>query len=1097
MKLTAIILLIGCLQVSAMSYGQKVSLTENNAALRSVLHEIEKQTGYQFFFSDNDIKLARPVNVRVSNVVLREAMERCLEGQPFVYEIVGSTVVIKLKEKAGALPASPVDTGKVVHGRVLNDSTGEPIEGANVLVKGTKKGVVTDAGGGFTLKDVPEGAVVEVSFVGYEGYSLRLNGKTTLAIRLKHKAASMLEVVVSKGYYSTTEKLNTGDATTVKAETIAEQPVTDPLLALEGRVPGLYIQQTSGIPGAYSTIRIMGQNSIANGNDPLYVVDGVPFSSQSLTSPDMVGGAVGNPIASVPNGTGQGLSPFNSLNPDDIESITVLKDADATAIYGSRGANGVILITTKHGKSGNTQFDVNAYSGMAQVTRKLKLLNTPQYLEMRHEAFQNDGLKPGARDYDVNGVWDTTRYTDWQKELISNPAHFTNAQLNISGGNQNTQFLAGGGYSTQGVVFPGTFTDKKVNVHFNLIHTSTNQRFHLQLSGSYTNDNSNLPNIDLTKDITFAPDAPALYNEDGTLNWQIHSGTFTFSNPLEYLYINVNSVAGTMMGNSTMSYELFPGLQLKGNIGYTEERMNETNINPAVSYEPPPYNISSNSSTEYATTVFKTWILEPQLSFHRKIVSGSLDALIGGTFQEDTHNSQTLYAAGFTSDALIGNPESASTKEFVGNEYTLYHYAALYGRISYDWQDKYLVNLTARRDGSSRFGPDKRFGNFGAMGIGWLFSNERFVKNAFSALSFGKLRASYGVTGNDQITDYQYLSAYVPLTTTYLGVTGLYPNIIANPYYGWEVVKKLEFGMDLGFLQERILISGIYYRNRDGNQLVGYPLPEVTGFTTVQANFPALVQNSGFEATLNTINIKRKNFSWSSSLNITIPRNRLLSFANIQNSSYYYVYSVGHSIYSSYSFPYKGVNPENGQYTYYSATYKSDTINPKYPTDMAPSKPITQNYYGGFSNRLSYKRFQLDIFLQFVKQLGYNYLYYFKRPGTVNFNQPVAVLSRWRKPGDVTNIGRFSTKGGADPYSDLSASEDVISDASFVRLKNVALSYQLPALWRSSAKVQNARVYLQAQNLFTFTKYPGLDPEIAGLSLPPMRMITGGLQITF
>lgn len=1102
MKFTGILLLAGALHVTAASVAQQVTYQGKGVPLTKVFSVIKEQTGYLFFYSPDELKLATPVTCDWRDLPVGQVLENLFLSQPLSYEVEGTTVVVSRRVGVERVPVvrDTVPAGKVIHGRVIADSTGEPLLGASVQVKGSGKGTTTDKDGQFELKNVASNVVIIVSFAGHESKEIRLGGKSSITVTLKHKETSLLEFVVSKGYYSTTEKLNTGDATTVKAEVIGEQPVTDPMLALEGRVPGLYIQQTSGIPGAYSTIRIMGQNSIANGNDPLYIVDGVPYSSKSLTTDLMNGGAVGNPLTSQPNGTGLGLSPFNALNPDDIESITVLKDADATAIYGSRGANGVVLIYTKHGKAGSTKVDVNVYTGVSQVTRKMQLLNTQQYLEMRHEAFRNDGLSPKSTDYDINGVWDTTRYTNWQKALISNPAHFSNAQLNISGGNANTQFVAGGGYSFQGMVYPGNNSDKKASAHFNLTHASDNQRFRLALSGIFTTDDNSIPGLDLTKDVVLPPDAPALYKADGTLNWQVYSGTATWgsgtdSNPLQYLFEQSFSYGTNLMGSLNLDYELFPGLQLKDNMGYTMAQMNQTQLYPAVEAAAPPGNVSADSYNESSVSLYKNWIIEPQLSYQRHIAAGSFDALIGSTFQQDVRSSTSQYASGFTSDALINNPMNASFYELVGNEYTLYHYSALYGRIAYNWQDKYLVNLTARRDGSSRFGDSKRFGNFGAVGLGWIFSNEPFVKDGFTWLSIGKLRASYGLTGNDQISDYQFLSTYMTNSSTYAGITGLYPSRIANPYYGWEVVKKLQFGLDLGFLKERILVSGVYYRNRDGNQLVGYPLPLVTGFSSVIANFPALVQNSGAEITLSTINIKTSNFSWSTSLNLTVPTNKLISFPNIQNTSYANTYKVGQSLYGKFLLSYSGVNPRNGVYSFYSAKYKTDTTHPSYPADEVYSKPITQSYYGGLSNKFTYKGFQLDVFLQFVKQLGDNYVVSFAAPGTSGKNEPVAVLSRWQQPGDITNIGRFSTISAANPYGYLGQSNYILSDASFIRLKNVALSYQLPAFWVKRARLQNVRIYFQAQNLLTFTKYAGMDPETGGLNLPPLRTITGGIQV--
>jgi TonB-dependent starch-binding outer membrane protein SusC len=1105
MKITALLMFLGFLHVGATGFSQNVTLSLKNASLEKVFTEIEKQTGYNFIYFQNQLDKTRAVDVDAVDIPLEKVLEQIFKDQPLTYSIEQKFIVVKQKpsEVVGVTTNKGLPPPGEVHGRVT-DSTGAPLEGVNVSVKGTKKGATTGANGEFVLKDVQGDAELVFSSVGYEVRMVKLGGRQDIRVEMHVAAQSLVDAVVNKGYYSTSQRLNTGDMTTVKGEEIQEQPVSDPILALEGRVPGLYIQQTSGAPGSYSTIQIRGQNSIANGNDPLYIVDGVPYSSVSLTNSNVGGGAVGQPANSISNVNGGGLSPFNSLNPSDIESITVLKDADATAIYGSRGANGVILITTKRGKAGNTKFDLNVYTGGGQVTRKMDLLNTQQYLEMRREAFSNDGLavpsittNPTDDNYDINGVWDTTRYTNWQKVLIGNVSNFTNVQGNLSGGNANTQFVVGAGYNKQGTAFLGDFFDQKASAYFNLNHTSNNQRFHAQLTASYINDNNKLPSVDLTSDIALAPDAPSLFDQFGNVNWQLYEGTSTFSNPMTNSLVTSKAITDNLISNLNLGYRFFDELWLKCSLGYNHSQMNQTYLQPSTATAP-PFNTSPYSRVDdIATTDFKTWIIEPQLEYKKTISGGQLAILVGSTFQERDQSTMAEAFLGFSEDALISDPAAASLFIFDGNNYTLYRYDAIYGRVSYDWQEKYLLNLTARRDGSSRFGPGKQFGDFGAIGAGWVFSKEKFVENTLPWLSFGKLRGSYGITGNDQITDYQYLSTYTPSSTTYEGATGLYPTSLANPYFAWEIVKKLEGGIELGFLKDRILTSVSVYRDRSGNQLVGYALPATTGFGSIQFNFPAIVQNSGIELTLNTNNIKSKNFLWKTTFNMTIPNNKLVAFPDIADyPEYANRYVVGKSLYIQKLFQPTGVNPQTGVYSF---TTKNANGVPSYPNDLVSTKPVTQNFYGGFQNTFSYKGFQLDVLFQFVKQIAYNYLEYFEyAPGQYNENQPTAVLSRWQNTGQLTNIQRFGTTSTTSiPYGNLQSSNAVLTDASFIRLKNLALSYQLPSSWKSTAHLQNARVYLQCQNLWTMTKYLGLDPETGGLNLPPLRMITGGIQVSF
>lgn len=1112
-RLTGIIILIGCLNASARTNAQeRITINMKSARLDKIFSEIELRSGYTVFYNTEVLKYAGdPISIEVKDATISDVMHQVLKGLPLEFNIQDKTIFVKHVTHTAAVetagPGKNGGTPEAVSG-VVQSETGTPLAGATVYIRKLKKTAVSDGKGEVMLKDVPDGEYeVEISYVGFESLRTKItvvNHEAVFTAALKQMMSKLDETVV-KGYYTTTNRLNTGDVTTVKGEDIQKQPVSDPLLALEGRVAGLSIQQTSGIPGAYSTLTIRGINSMANGNDPLYVVDGVPFSSLSL-SEAVGGGAVGNSPGVISNVTGanrggQGMSPFNSLNPADIETVEVLKDADATAIYGSRGANGVILITTKKGKAGKTHFDLNVFSGGGTVTRMMSLLNTKQYLEMRDEAFTQDGLPvpsiitdPNDYNYDVDGVWDTTRYTNWQKVLIGNTAGFTNAQGNLSGGNATTQFVIGAGYSRQGTVYPGNSIDQKASGHLTLTHASENGRLHLNFTTSYVLDNSNLPQADLTSSIITEPDAPAPYDAYGNLNWQMLNGSYTFNNPLAITLNKNKANTDNLVSNLNLGYQVLPGLEIKSTFGYNHEQMNQFDIAPGAS-QPPPYNTMPTSrQLTYGTTDFKTWIIEPQVNFRRKIRAGQLEALVGSTFEADVHNSVGQEAYGFPSDALISDPLAATTKTIDNYSNTVYHYSAIYGRLSYNWDEKYLMNLTARRDGSSRFGPGKQFGNFGAVGVGWIFSRERFIQDNFSFLSFGKMRGSYGTTGNDQITNYQFLSTYTPLAPTYQGVAGLLPTRLTNPFFAWEVVKKLEGGLELGFLRDRILVSASYYRNRTGNQLVGLSLPALTGFTSVQFNLPAVVQNSGTEYSLYSVNIKTNNFAWTSNINLTIPKNKLVSFPNIADfPSYANSYVVGQSLFIEKSYRLTGVDPQTGIYTFFT---KNAGGQPSYPQDLYPTKPVTQKYYGGFENSFAFKGFRLDILVQYVNQLSYNYKLSFGPPGS-DGNQPTAVLGRWQSPGDLTGIQRFGTSNLTSDayYSYLQLSDGIISDGSFLRLKNVALSYEMPPSWAGKLHFQNARIYLQCQNLLTITSYLGLDPETGGLSLPPLKMITAGIQV--
>jgi TonB-linked SusC/RagA family outer membrane protein len=1110
-KLTGILLVAAFLQVSAGSVAQRLSISVRNGSLEKIFAEIEKKTNYVFFYDASLLQKTKPVTVEMKDASVEEVLHISLKGQGLDFSIQDRTIFLKREAEKPAPPGSPTAPAAAANGPiqvVVQSEAGAPIVGATVVIAKLNKQGMTDNKGEFVVKGVPDGEyeviITNIGFEKHVGLLKVADGVSRLAVRMKQAVGGLDEMVV-KGYYMTSARLNTGNVTKVKSDVIEKQPVSDPIQALIGRVPGMNIQQTSGVPGAYAKIQIRGQNSIANGNDPLYIVDGVPFSSVSLSSPSVSIGSLGAVNSTFNNGNG--LSPFNGLNPADIESIEVLKDADATAIYGSRGANGVVLITTKRGNPGDTRFDINVFSGEGAVAHELKMLNTPQYLAMRREAYQNDGLpfpslatNPKDINYDINGVWDTTRYTNWQKVIMGNPAHFTSAQANVSGGNAYTQFIIGGGYSRQGAVFLGDYADQKASAHLNLTHTSMDHRFNAQFIANYVNDINDLPAINMIALITAAPDAPNLYISKGNINWQLYNGTATFpNNPAAILLRTTSSVTNNLISNLNLRYELLPGLELKGGFGYNRDQMNQTVVTPATSFAPPNNNVTTSRDLKFATTDFTSWIIEPQVSYVKGIGGGKLEVLAGSTFQENKTDAITQDANGFVSDALIQNPKNATNLTIVGTNDILYRYTAVYGRVSYNWKDKYIINLTGRRDGSSRFGPGKQFGDFGAVGAAWIFSKEKFILNHLPVLSFGKLRGSYGSTGNDQIPDYQFLSTYNSNPTSYQGINGLTPARLTNPNFAWEVVNKLEVGLELGLLKDRIYLSASYYRNRTGNQLVGLSLPYLTGFNIVQFNLPAVVQNSGFEFILTSTNVRSKAFEWSTSINGTLPYNKLVSFPNLANfGSYKYSYVVGKSLFIKPVYHSAGVNPQSGLYSF--ATKNANGV-PTVPQDLIVTKPVTQAFFGGIGNRFSYKGFSLDIFIQYVSQYSNAWINALTTPpGYSNFNQLTNVIGRWKAPGDLTAIERAGTSAGpvAGSFNNEKISDASLADASFFRLKNVSLSYQLPPSWKSKIHLQNARFYIQGQNLFMITNYVGLDPETAGqLVLPPVRMITAGFQAGF
>ena len=1095
MRLSAFILLALGIQVSAATYSQTVSFTGKNVALKTVFASVKSQTGYGLFYGNGEgeeatLRSSVPVTLDLKNVSLELFLKVCLKDQPLEYTLEGKTIFIKKKEapivNIGSSLEPPVSE---IKGRVININ-GEPLANANIIIKRTNKGTITNANGQFILKNISSDDIIIVSFIGYKAKSQKVGDQKDFTLILDVTTNELDETVV-QAYGNTSRRLNTGNISKVSATDIEQQPVSNPLAALEGRVPGMVVTQANGLPGSSFKVQIRGQNSIAQGSDPLFVIDGVPFATNNNPLSQISSALNANDIG--------GVSPFNSINPGDIESIEVLKDADATSIYGSRGANGVVLITTKKGKAGKTQFSVNAYSGISHIQNAPKMLNTQQYLRMRHEAFVNDNKTPTQTTAPDLLVFDTTLYTDFRKLLIGNNANITDAQGSLSGGNSNTTFLFGGGYHHETTVFPGDMADNRGSFHININHVSTDHKFTANLTVNYSSDKNNLTSTDLTKSLTLIPDLPALRDSVGNLVWS-KSGVY-FNNPLSYLKATYTAETDNLISNLQINYRIFPGLMLRTSFGYNKVQDNELSLDPISAQNPVNH---PTGISQFGSGTAKTWIIEPQAEYTSNIANGKFNVLVGGAWQEQTNNGNSQTGTGYTNDYLLQSINSAPSL-YGTNTYNEYHYQAFFTRLNYTFQDKYILNLSARRDGSSRFGPGRQFGNFGAIGAAWIFSNENWAREYMPILSFGKLRASYGTSGNDQIGNYAFLSTWSATQYPYQGIAGLSPTQLANPDYSWEVNHKMEFALEMGIVQDRIFLSSAYFRNRSSNQLLQYILPTQVGFASIPvANFPATVQNSGWEFILNTKNVNSNSFSWNTSFTISIPRNKLIAFPGLATSPYGASLLIGKSLSILDSYHFIGVNPETGILTYQT---KNANGLPSYPDDQHFGDNRDPKYYAGFQNTFKYKKWQLSVFFEGRKQIGFSYLksiYTSKFPGRYSAgtgNVPVDVLSRWQSPGNNASLSQFTQAtntiaGQAISY--FQASDGILSDASFIRLKTLSLSYSVPGnllqKWHSSS----VRFYLQGQNLLTITKYKGADPETQSVyTLPPLRTFTGGLQFTF
>ena len=1111
MKLTTFLMLAGFLHAGAKGLSQTVTLSASRMPLDKVCTEIEKQTGFYFVYAKNMNEKKLLVTVQLKNTVLKDALRQVFEGLPFSYQVIDNVIVINtlvdpLQQEETVKPA-PADT-MVVKGKIV----GAQYESlANATVMTVKSNIVTqtNAKGEFTLKGVTLGEEVIVSYIGYKTQRVKIAGGNIMLVM--EVTDNELDKVVIQAYGTTSRRFTTSNIGVITADEIKKQPVMDPLLALTGRIAGLVINPQTGYISGPVKVEIRGRNAV-NPNyasDPLYVIDGVP-----LTILD-VGGVKLSAYSSnfVPYGYDQthmspagGQSPLFNMNPNDIESIEVLKDADATAIYGSRGANGVILVNTKKGKSGKSRFDLDVSQGINIITRHWDMLNTQQYLSMRREEFKNDGITPtataGAGYAPDLFVLDTTRYTDWQQYLWGGTGKWTNVQAGVSGGSSQAIYRIGAGYTRSTDITTISGGSQRANVALNLTTRSLDQRLTMTLVANYSFSVNNQTFQNAPSYLT--PNAPPVFDSLGNLNfaaWKAAGLTFFFGGTLSP-YESKTSVLNSSL---TLNYTIMKGLVARANIGYNTSQTNQTSLRPIASQDQSvPPALKPTGSASFGNTQVNNWIIEPQLEYNSFLGKGALNVLVGGTAQANYTRGLIVTGNGYTDDALLKSISNALTITASENS-GRYKYTGVFARIGYRLANRYIINLNGRRDGSSRFATASQFGNFGSVGAAWIISEESAVKHLLpSFVSFVKLRGSYGLTGSDAIGDYQYLSQWgnlSPQMGAYNGVSPLTSQLQPNPDFHWQVNKKLEGSLDLGFVDDRFSLSIAWYRNRCNNQLISFPTSSFTGFASVTANSPADVQNTGLELTLNAKVINHKDFSWMTDFNISANRNKLVSYPNFDQSPYWSTYKIGQSLDNRYVYNYTGIDPLTGQFTY--TDYNHDgkiTANESIPKGTGTDDryvAVTQapRFSGGLNNIFNYKNLHLSFVFTFSKQYGTTAVYGY---GGTNNMSKYQYEHRWQYPGQTDALTARLTSNTVFSDQSFSSSNGYWTDASYIRLRTLAASYSLPQKWVRKAGMSGLSLTFNAQNIFVITKYKGIDPEVFNFGgIPPTRTITAGLSCSF
>lgn len=1092
------------LQVSASSYGQKINISQHNISLEQGLKLIRQQSGYDILFDANVVRKILGISINLKNGTTDAALKMCLTGTDLTYEIEQNTILIKqsslLKRIAAQISAqfNTVD----INGYVYVANGREVLAGATITVKRTKRSVYSGAKGIFEIKGVLPSDSLVVSYIGYKSKTVIVGDKPNLFIYLE-ESSNPLDVLVVQGYGKITQRLATGNISRVSSTDISTQLLTNPILALQGAIPGLEITSVDGNDFGLKRIELRGRKSINSNisSEPLIILDGIPqmvlnevnrvsgIETQSQITSNMgVFGATAN----------NGFSPLYNINPSDIESIEVLKDADATAIYGSRGGNGVILITTKKGKVGKTSLNAHVNQGIRMVIDKWDLLNTEEYLAMRKEKFKNDGITPTVSNAPELLRYDQNRYTDWQDVIYGGTGKWSTFEANVAGGDAYTRFRISSSLNQNKDISNYKGLNQRFSNSFSLSHITLNKRFKFDLSGSYSLTQNN--QVTIRSGHLSPPNAPSIFTEAGDLNfleWQNGMANFVG------LKTETKMKGAALNTAGKISYTPVDNLDIFVNLGYNQNSMNSRYTTPLSSFDKTSTELPLPSIILGGTEV-KNVIIEPQITYNRVLGRGKLETLIGATYQDNSTSNDFLKASGFTADeqmkSINGAPEIRSMEAL-----KQYKYAGVFARINYNWENKYIVNLNGRRDGSSRFGEDYRFGNFGSVGASWILSEEQWIKSMLPKfISFVKLRGSYGIVGSDGVGDYMYLTQWGYTNNSqklpaYEGISSVIPQIQPNSEFHWQKNTKTEISLSLAFFKEKIGLDITRYTDFTGNQLLQFPTPNYTGFSNMVFNSPAEVRNKGIEISLSARVINTKNISFNTSFNFSRNSNTLTAYPDFEYSPYYNSYKIGQSLNNLYVFKSLGVNADTGEYEFLDhngdgqVQYVSNVPAGEQGDDRFIAINTSPEFFGGLTQQIRFKNISLAAnFYYSKKKAGLS----IANSGNENIRTYVYENS-WREPGQqalfskLTNLSKLSNGQyvGSDAY---------YVDADFLRLKALQLSYHVSSKALKAFGVSNLTVNATAQNIFVITKLKGLDPEVINSSgLPQTRTVTMGLNCSF
>lgn len=1089
------LLLLGVLlfgfTVSAQS--QKVSLDFKNERVEKVLASIKSQTGMSLVFSDQLVDVNRKVTMQLKDVTLKEALTRLLSGINLTFEIRNNKIYF-IEKKAVSQPGS---RKKRVTG-VVKDVMGEPLIGANVVEKGrSTNGVITDFNGKFTL-EVDESASLVVSYIGYLAQDIPTKWKGDFHIILKEDTNTLDEVVVT-GYGDFKKATYTGSASVLTTEKLEALPVVSVGQMIESNIPGIsVVAGTSSQPGAKTTLRVRGVASMNASTEPLYVLDGVPIPSYDLSN-----------FTSMSEAGGMGF--IETLNPADIESITVLKDAASASLYGAKGANGVVLITTKKGKEGKLRVNMAAKYGITDFAYTYRpLMGGEERRELIHEGLVNFQLDKGVSEQEAQQYADANidqyakrlpqGYSDWESALFKT-GYQQDYNLSASAGNQNSSFIGSLGYTKQ----TGVSLNSEMERFTGRVDASNKYKkveFGMNASFSWTK-NVHLPegkfygSAIYASKVNLTPSTP-IYNEDGTYasGYRENNGY----NPILEAEVN-DYYARTVraMGTAKIAYNVWDNLKVSsvftvdysltkdfffqspdGRDGATYQGRGRMQMTDRIRY-------TSQNNLTYSKTFGKH----------------SVSAVTA--FEVMKYDYEDLYAAkktyGQDINTSLGNAADPIDADQKLQEDALMSYVA---SVNYSYDDKYYASFSFRRDGSSRLSPDTRWGNFWSLSASWRLSQERFMQPLKSVLSDLKLRASYGVNGNLPSSYYGYQSTYTT-GAFYSGKPSPWESTLGNEELTWEKNYALNLGLDIG-LFSRVNVSLDWYTRTTKDLLMSKQLNSISGFSSLLTNVGQM-RNTGVELEVRSNNIKTKDFSWTTAFNLSHNKNKILKLADLPwFVDGRYVRKEGYPFNTIYLREYAGVDPETGSALYYdnqqdeNGNYTKNKVTDPGQASPIPLKDITPTISGGFMNTFNYKFIDLSFNLSYSFG-GYSYdnaSYILQDDGySVISNKSTEQRRRWQKPGDITDVPRFvygNKKGGN--YN----SSRAIHSTDHIRLKSLILGLNAPKAWLQKLGIGNARIYFSGTNLLTWAAYDQYDPEMSGVVgfyTPPLKTYAFGLELKF